>query len=322
MRIRHSAAYLILIMLMVLFAVLSLLLGTASPRDPSFLMIIKSIRLPRMIAALILGGALAVSGYLLQVFFGNPIAGPFVLGISSGAKLLTAIAFILMVRYGIHLSSLGLVAASFIGAGLVTIAVLIVSRHTSRIPVLVLAGVMIGYICTALTDFLITFADDHNIINLHNWSMGSFSGMNMQNAGISAALVLIGLAGCLSLIKTIGAFLTGEEYARSVGVNIPLFRLMLILISSLLAATVTAFAGPVSFVGVAVPHLMRRLFGTTRPEHMIPACFLGGAVFCLFSDLVARLVFSPSELAISSVTAILGAPVVIAVLLGRGAVHE
>ena len=317
MRLSHRAAYLLLLILITVLAVLSVMLGTASPDDPSFHFIIKSIRLPRMLAALVLGGGLAVSGYLLQVFFGNPIAGPFVLGISSGAKLVTALAFILMVSRGIHLSSLGLVAASFIGAGGVTLAVLAISRHTARMSVLVLAGVMLGYICTALTDFLITFADDHNIINLHNWSMGSFSGMNMQNAGLSSVIVLAGMTGCVVLIKPTGAFLTGEEYARSVGVNLPLYRLLVILVSSLLSATVTAFAGPISFVGVAVPHLMRRLFGTAKPEHMIPACFLGGAAFCLFSDLIARLAFSPTELAISSVTAIFGAPVVIAVLTGR-----
>ena len=322
MRKKRLLAYLVLTVLVVIFAVLGVMLGTAAPDDPSFYLIILNIRLPRMLAALVLGGALAVAGYLLQVFFGNPIAGPFVLGISNGAKLMTALAFILIVSRGTHLSSLGLVAASFIGAGGVTLAVLAISRHTNRMSVLVLAGVMIGYICTAITDFLITFADDHNIVNLHNWAMGSFSGMNMQGVILSAVLVFLGMIGCVVLMKPTGAYLTGEEYARSVGVNIRVFRLMLILVSSLLSATVTAFAGPISFVGVAVPHLMRRLFGTTSPEHMIPACFLGGAVFCLFSDLVARLAFSPTELAISSVTAIFGAPVVIAVLLGKRSEHE
>ena len=318
MRNKHAFAYGLLAVTILLLALLSIALGSASADDPYFYIVMMNIRLPRMLTALILGGALSVSGYLLQVFFGNPIAGPYVLGISNGAKLMTALAFVLLLGNGHRLSSLGLVAASYIGAGLATFAVLMISRRTRRMSVLVLAGVMIGYICTALTDFIITFADDHDIVNLHNWSMGSFSGMNMQNAAMAAILVFIGTGGCVILIKPIGAYLTGEEYARSVGVNIPLFRLFLILVSSLLSATVTAFAGPISFVGVAVPHLMRRLFGTTRPESMIPACFLGGSAFCLLSDLIARLAFAPTELSISSVTAVLGAPVVIAVLLDRG----
>lgn len=315
MKKRYLKAYLLLVILVVLFSVLSVMLGTASINDPSFWLILKSIRIPRMLSALILGGALSVSGYLLQVFFANPIAGPFVLGISNGAKLSTAFVFIMLMRYGIHLSSFGLVAASFAGASLVTAAVLIVSRSTRSMTVLVLSGVMTGYICTAITDFLITFADDHDIANLHSWSMGSFSGMSMQGVAFSAVLIFLGILGAVFLSKSTAAYLTGEEYARSAGVNIRLFRLMLIAVSSLLSATVTAFAGPISFVGVAVPHLMRRLFLTGTPKTMIPACFLGGAAFCLLSDLVARLAFSPAELSISSVTAVLGAPVVIMVLI-------
>ena len=318
MRSKRIRAYIFLVISVMVFSALSIMLGTASFDDPSFWLILKTIRIPRMLAALILGGALSVSGYLLQVFFANPIAGPFVLGISNGAKLTTAFVFIMLMRYGIHLSSLGLVAASYAGAGLVTFAVLMVSRRTRRMTVLVLAGVMIGYICTAVTDFLITFADDHDIANLHSWSMGSFSGMSMQGVALSAVLITAGMAGAVLLSKPTAAYLTGEEYARSVGVNIRSFRLLLIAVSSLLSATVTAFAGPISFVGVAVPHLMRRLFATSTPKTMIPACFLGGASFCLLSDLIARLAFSPTELSISSVTAILGAPVVIMVLMGRG----
>ena len=316
---RTLFSYIILASSIVLLAFLGVMLGSAASDDPSVHLIIMSIRLPRMLTALILGGALAVAGYLLQVFFGNPIAGPFVLGISSGAKLMTALALIVLMSGGIHLSALGMVAASFIGAGLATAAILAVSRRTRQMSVLVLAGVMIGYICSALTDFLVTFADDQDIVNLHHWSMGSFSGMNMQGVMLSGILVTLGMVCCVMLVKPIGAYLTGEEYARTVGVNISLFRIALILTSSLLSATVTAYAGPISFVGVAVPHLMRRLFRSARPGCMIPACFLGGAAFCLLSDLIARLLFAPTELSISAVTAVLGAPVVIAVLISRRA---
>lgn len=317
MKSRILTYYLFLTVAVCMLSVMSVMLGTAAPSDPSFEIIVLNIRLPRMAAALILGGGLSVSGYLLQVFFSNPIAGPYVLGISNGAKLVTALVFIVLAGYGIHLPYLGLVAASFAGAGIVTSAVLLVSRKTRRMSVLVLAGVMIGYICSSFTDFMVTFADDHDIADLHNWSMGSFSGMSREGVAISGMLILAGLVAALALAKPVEAYLTGETYARSAGVNIPVFRLMLILTSSLLSATVTAFAGPVSFVGVAVPHLMRRLFKTAKPLMLIPACFLGGSAFCLLSDLIARLLFAPTELSISSVTAVLGAPVVISLLIRK-----
>ena len=183
--------------------------------------------------------------------------------------------------------------------------------------VLVVCGVMVGYICSAVTEFAVTFADDANIVNLHNWSMGSFSGISGGNLRWIAAVSLSGLAAAFLLSKPMEAWQLGEGYARSLGVNVRKFRAELILLSSLLSAAVTAFAGPVSFVGIAVPHLMKRLFGTAKPMVMVPACFLGGADFCLFCDLLARTMFAPTELSISSVTAVFGAPVVIWMLLKR-----
>ena len=182
---------------------------------------------------------------------------------------------------------------------------------------LIIGGVMIGYICSAITDFVVAFADDANIVNLHNWSRGSFSGMLWENVGVMAAVVLLVLVLTFLLSKPIGAYQLGEVYAQNMGVNIKAFRAVLILLSSVLSATVTAFAGPISFVGVAVPHLMRSLFKTAKPIIMIPACFLGGGVFCLLSDLIARTAFAPTELSISAVTALFGAPVVILVMLRR-----
>jgi len=176
---------------------------------------------------------------------------------------------------------------------------------------LVIGGVMIGYICSAVTDFVVTFADDSNIVNLHNWSMGSFSGMSWDNISVMSAVVFVSLAITFLMSKPIGAYQLGEVYARNMGVNIKLFRVQLILLSSILSACVTAFAGPISFVGIAVPHLIKSLLKTAKPILVIPACFLGGAVFCLFCDMIARTVFAPTELSISSVTAIFGAPVVI-----------
>ena len=279
--------------------------------------IIWTIRMPRMIAAAVLGGALAVAGFLLQTFFSNPIAGPFVLGISSGAKLTVAIAMILSLKVGLNLSSGMMIVAAFVGAGLSMGLILAISGKVGRMSVLVVCGVMIGYICSAITDFMVTFAEDSNIVNLHNWSRGSFSGTSWENVRTMVPVVVIAMLLSFLLSKPMGAYQLGEKYAASLGVNLRRLRLALILLSSILAATVTAFAGPISFLGIAAPHLIRQLLKTTKPILMIPACFLGGAVFCLLCDLLARTMFSPTELSISTVTAVFGAPVVIFMMLHR-----
>ena len=279
--------------------------------------IIWTIRMPRMIAAAVLGGALAVAGFLLQTFFSNPIAGPFVLGISSGAKLTVAIAMILSLKVGLNLSSGLMIVAAFVGAGLSMGLILAISGKVGRMSVLVVCGVMIGYICSAITDFMVTFAEDSNIVNLHNGSRGSFSGTSWENVRTMVPVVLIAMLLSFLLSKPMGAYQLGEKYAASLGVNLRRLRLALIFLSSILAATVTAFAGPISFLGIAAPHLIRQLLKTAKPILMIPACFLGGAVFCLLCDLLARTMFSPTELSISTVTAVFGAPVVIFMMLHR-----
>ena len=279
--------------------------------------VILRLRLPRAVMVVLLGAALSVAGYLLQTFFANPIAGPFVLGISSGAKLTVALVMILLLERGRTISSLGMIAASFGGSMGVMFFVLVVSRRVRRMSVLVICGVMIGYICSAITDIAVTFAQDSNIINLHNWSMGSFSGMTWANVRAAAWVVLPALGAAFLLSKPMGAYQMGESYARSVGVAIRPFTAALILLSSLLSACVTAFAGPISFVGIAVPQLVKGLLKRTRPIVVLPACCLGGAAFCLGCDLLARSLFSPTELSISSVTAVFGAPVVVAVLIRR-----
>ena len=279
--------------------------------------IVWEIRLPRIFAAILLGGALSVSGFLLQTFFANPIAGPFVLGISSGAKLTVALTMIGALSCGRVLGSAVMITAAFAGAMLSMGFVLLIAQRVRQMPLLVVSGVMIGYICSAVTDFVITFAEDSNIVNLHNWSMGSFSGISWDNIRVMTPVVLVSLVCVFLLSKPIGAYQLGEGYARSMGVNIAAFRVVLILLSSVLSACVAAFAGPISFVGIAVPHLAKSLFGTAKPILMIPACVLGGAGFCLLCDLIARTVFAPTELSISTVTALFGAPVVSYIMVHR-----
>ena len=183
--------------------------------------------------------------------------------------------------------------------------------------ILVICGVMIGYICSAITDIVVTFAQDSNIVNLHNWSMGSFSGVTWGNVQVAACVVLPALAASFCLSKPMAAYQLGESYAKSVGVAVRPFSMALVLLSSLLAACVTAFAGPISFVGIAVPHLVKGALGSAKPLHVLPGCALGGAAFCLLCDLIARSLFAPTELSISSVTAVFGAPVVIWLLVRR-----
>ena len=279
--------------------------------------IIWKIRLPRILMAALLGGALSLSGFLLQTFFSNPIAGPFVLGISSGAKMAVAMTMIVFLKYIGTFSSYTLVMAAFIGALISTGFILLMSKKIHHMASLLVGGIMIGYICSAITDFVVTFADDSDIVNLHGWSQGSFSGTSWSNIQVAAVIVGITVIFTFFLSKPIGAYQLGEGYAQSMGVNIKLFRVALILLSSILSACVTSFAGPISFVGIAVPFLTRKAFGTARPLIIIPGTFFAGAVFCMLCDLIARMVLAPTELNISTVTSILGAPIVIYMMLKR-----
>ncbi len=279
--------------------------------------ILWKIRIPRALAALILGGSLALSGYLMQTFFHNPIAGPFVLGVSSGAKLTVAVVMIFAASHFYTVNSAVMILSAFVGSMMSLAFVLVVSDKFKSASMLVVCGVMIGYICSAITDFVVTFADDSDIVNLHNWSRGTFSGTAMTNVRVMAVAVFAAFAAVLALSKPIGAYRLGENYARNLGVNVSRLRVVLILLSGLLSACVTAFAGPVSFVGIAVPHIVKAMFKTSKPIILIPACFLGGSIFCMVCDMIARTAFAPTELSISTVTAIFGAPVVIAVMLKR-----
>ena len=224
---------------------------------------------------------------------------------------MVSLLMIVLLGKGIAVNSAFMILAAFAGAMISMGFVLLIAGRVKKMSMLVICGVMIGYICSAATDFAVTFADDANIVNLHNWSMGSFSGMSWENIRVMAAVITVSLVLVFLMAKPISAYQMGEVYAQNMGVDIRRFRLALVLLSSILSACVTAFAGPVSFVGIAVPHLAKSLFKTAKPILMIPGCFLGGAVFCLFCDLIARTAFAPTEVSISSVTAVFGAPVVI-----------
>ena len=328
--IRCIISYLILTLGIVLFFLLNVGIGSvkisfceiintffAGNENDTFHTILWDIRLPRAICVIILGGALALSGYLLQTFFRNPIAGPFVLGISSGAKMCVAITMVFLMSRSVKTNSFSLVLAAFLGSLISMGFVLLLTKRIKSMAMLVVCGVMIGYICSAITELIVTFASDADIVNLHNWSRGSFSGANWESVKIVLILVSISFILIFLLSKPLDAFMLGDSHAVSMGVNVKALRVAIVILSSVLSASIVAFAGPISFVGIAAPHLIRKLFNTNKPLVIIPGSFLGGSLFCLVCDLIARNILQPTELNISTVTAIFGAPIVILILLEK-----
>ncbi len=329
-RSRYAAVFTVMLLALFLMVLININTGTvnisvkeilgiltAGRKEGTGYHIIWQIRLPRILMAAILGGALSLSGFLLQVFFHNPIAGPFILGISSGAKMMVALVMICSAGSIGSMTSFALIGSAF-GGSLISVSfVLLAAKRLRNMSALLVAGIMISYICSAVTDFIITFAEDSDIVSLRGWSMGSFSGMNWGNVKGAAAVVAVTFAFTFLMSKPIGAYQMGEAYARSMGVDIRIFRVILIVLSSVFSACVTAFAGPISFVGIAVPQLVKLALHTSKPLVVIPASFLGGAVFCMFCDLAARMAFAPLELNISTVTSVFGAPVVIWMLVHR-----
>ena len=254
--------------------------------------VIWKIRLPRILLSVLLGGALSLSGFLIQTFFRNPIAGPFVLGISSGAKM-------------------------FLAVGSHSFEMIKDTGKVKDMSMLLVIGIMIGYICSAVTDLLINFAKESEIVNLTHWSLGTFSGASWQSVKVSACIILPVLLITFFMSKPMSAYALGEGYAQSLGMNVKGFRVLLVTVTGVLSACVAAFAGPISFVGIAVPHISRILLKTNKPIVMIPASFLCGSAFCVLCDLAARMLFSPTELSISTVTSAIGAPIVIWLMVSR-----
>lgn len=287
---RYLAAFGILGVLLLVLLILNLRIGSVKVPMDELLAILRghnrentagqiiwTIRMPRMIAAAVLGGALAVAGFLLQTFFSNPIAGPFVLGISSGAKLTVAIAMILSLKVGLNLSSGLMIVAAFVGAGLSMGLILAISGKVGRMSVLVVCGVMIGYICSAITDFMVTFAEDSNIVNLHNWSRGSFSGTSWENVRTMVPVVLIAMLLSFLLSKPMGAYQLGEKYAASLGVGAPAAAAGADFPVQHFGGNGHGVCGAHLVFGHCGAHLTRQLLKTAKPILMIPACFLGGA---------------------------------------------
>ena len=284
--------------------------------------IILKIRLPEALTAAFAGAALGVSGLMMQTFFRNPLAGPFVLGISSGASLGVALVVlaagtvggVLIAGFGLS-GDLLLAGAAATGAGLTMLLVLGVAARVRSSMTLLILGLMTGYMVSALVSLLLYFAVPERIQAYINWTFGSFSGVTWGQMPILAGGVLAGLVLTFGLTKSLNALLLGENYARSVGMNIGLTRILIVGATALLAGVITAFCGPIGFIGIAVPHLCRSLFHTSDHRALIPGTVLMGAIIALVAALIAEVPGSDIVLPLNAVTALMGAPVVILVIL-------
>ncbi|MEM1257203.1 MAG: iron ABC transporter permease [Bacteroidota bacterium] len=298
-------------------ATLSALLGQ-SVENNSWEYIIYNYRLPKAMTAILVGGGLALSGLLMQTLFRNPLAGPFVLGISSGASL--GVALLLMgstLLGGLMFSDFSLVAAASLGSFLVLFVVLLVANRIRDTMALLIIGLMFGSITSAIVSVLAYFSSAEQLQRFIFWSYGSVGNLSWNQNGVLGGIVLLGLVLSVLSIKSLNAFLLGENYAQSLGVNLKKSRLTLIIATGLLAGSITAFAGPIAFVGLAVPHLTRQLFNTMEHKILVPAVFLYGAVLMLFCDTIAQLPTSAKVLPINAITSIVGAPVVIWLLVRK-----
>ncbi len=285
--------------------------------------IVLDFRLPKALTATLAGAALAVSGLLMQTLFRNPLAGPYVLGVSAGASLGVAMVVLsvgagasrLLAGFGLA-GDLGLVAAASAGSAAALGLVFLAARRVSTLTLLIL-GVLFGYATSALVTVLVHFSLAERIQSYLTWTFGSFGGVTWSQLTILAPVLGAGLGLAALASKPLNALLLGESYAASMGVAVARARYLVLASTALLAGAVTAFCGPIAFLGVAVPHLVRGLLGSADHRLLIPASMLAGAAVALASDLVAQLPGSQAVLPLNAVTALIGAPVIAGVILRR-----
>ena len=298
--------------------VLRILMGDDSLK-PSWQFIILESRLPQAITATLCGASLAVSGLLLQTAFRNPLAGPSIFGINSGAGLGVALVM-LFLGGGLSVGSLQLsgfaaiLVAAFIGAMAVMALIFFFSTLVRNNVMLLIIGIMIGYISNSAISLLNFFATDEGVKSYMVWGMGSFGGVSMTNMPVFVSVSLIGLLGALLLIKPLNALLLGDRYAENLGVNILRVRNWLLIVTGLLTAITTAFCGPVAFIGLAVPHIARLLLTTDNHRQLLPATMLCGAVVALVCNLICFLPGESGVIPLNAVTPLIGAPVIIYVI--------
>ena len=303
--------------------VVKILLGQ-EPEKVTWTHIILKFRLPKALTATLSGAALGVSGLQMQTLFKNPLAGPFVLGISSGASLGVALVMLtasattptLLADLG-YLGDFGLVIAASLGAASVLGMMLVVSRRVQDTMTLLILGLLFGYATSAIVSILLQFSSKERIQSYIMWTFGSFAGVTWRQLVVLIPVILLSLLGAVLQSKSLNALLLGESYARSLGLTVQKSRFSIITSASILAGGITAFCGPIAFLGVAIPHLCRSLFNTSDHRILIPSVIIMGAILALIADLFSQLWVSQMVLPLNAVTALIGTPVVTWVILRR-----
>ncbi len=299
------------------------LLGLENPQTGKTVRyIITQLRLPRAVMAVLTGAGLAIAGLLMQTLFRNPLAGPFVLGISSGAGLGVALIIMGATALGIgSISGLGIITASVVGSLAVLLLIILMSLRIKDTMGLLIVGLMVGSLSSAVVGILSYFSSSEQLKRYVFWSMGSLGAINWTDLAIISSMFLISILLLIWIIKPLNALLLGENYALSLGINIKKTRWIIILITSILAGSITAYAGPIAFIGLAVPHLSRLILPTVNHKVLIPTVILLGATLLLFCDLVSQLPFSNYSLPINAVTSLLGAPLIIWLIMRKRNLH-
>jgi iron complex transport system permease protein len=318
--------------MLILFFILDLFLGSVTIRpgeiikavfnnsDDTTRTILAQFRLPKAITALLVGVALSISGLQMQTLFRNPMAGPYVLGLSSGASL--GVAFVIL-GFSADLSpesikgfgNWAIAAASWTGAGLVMLLVMMISSRVKNIMTVLILGIMLSSAISAIVSIMQYFSNETMLKAYIIWTMGSLGNLTASQLNVMLFSVLIGVILSLISVKMLNALLLGEDYAKSIGLEVRRSRFVIIAGTSILAGTITAFCGPIGFIGIAVPHLARIIFRTSDHKILIPGTILAGAIVMLVSDIISQMPGSDNVLPVNSVTALIGIPVVVWVIL-------
>lgn len=333
MKDRTILCFILLSLLLVILFVASLLLGSVSLQvkevlgvilgqevDPQTRILVTHFRLPKAITALVVGAALSASGLQMQTLFRNPLAGPYVLGISSGASLGVSLFLLGAPLLGVSVASetlrnIGVVGSAWIGAALILAVIMAVSVRLKDIMAILILGMMFGSAASAIVQILQYLSPDSALKSFVVWTMGSLSGVSLQQLGLMSGIVVAGLALSIYLIKPLNLLLLGENYARTMGLNIRWIRFLLFASTTLLAGTVTAFCGPIGFIGIAVPHVARMLTGNADHLVLMPASMLMGSVTMLLCDIIAQLPGHEMVLPVNTITALLGIPIIVLVIV-------
>ncbi len=331
-RLAFSLAGLFLLMLLLFMAdmligstqmaahdVLRALFGTGSAGDE---LIVMQFRLPKALTAILAGAAMSVSGLLMQTLFRNPLAGPDVMGVSSGAGLGVALTLLTLtplftLAEGSILSGWGVILAAWAGAGAVMLIIMAVSARMRDIMTVLIIGMLLASAISAVVSLMQYFSNEVMLRTYVIWTMGNLGNISYPQIRALALATMAGLAIAFTMVKPLNAILMGETFSRTVGVRMQRTRIVLLASASILAGSVTAFCGPLAFIGVAVPHIARLLFGTTDHRILLPATALAGAVILLLSDIISVLPGGGQVIPVNTVTSLIGIPVVLWIILGK-----